>query len=186
MIYMVEMGFSAFALREKWDEWYLSHMKILVTIPGLTATQRFEALHDHIQPFVALHEVTGPELFDSPGYKAQAGPASTGEWRDLHTNWVRNVYAGMVQTPDVPMGAFLFIAEDGSQANIPPGITQHRLDAVGLDRAPERRWLAITDQPSVAVQTIGKQGVRVLKPLTPRLLAGQDWQPPLAAGGLLP
>jgi len=177
MIYMVEMGFSALALREKWDAWYLSHMKMLVTIPGLTATQRFEALEDHIQPFVAMHEVTGPELFESPGYKAKAGPASTGEWRTLHQHWVRNVFAGVDRTPDVAMDAFLILAEDGFQAEIPRGIEVHRLDSVGLDRNPARRWLAVTDQPSSAVGLMGKKGIRVLKPLTPRLLEGQDWQP---------
>jgi len=177
MIYMVEMGFSALALREKWDAWYLSHMKMLVTIPGLTATQRFEALEDHIQPFVAMHEVTGPELFESPGYKAKAGPASTGEWRTLHSHWVRNVFAGVDQTPDVAMDAYLIIAEEGSQHEIPRGIQAHLLQSVGLDRSPARRWIAVTDQPSSAVGLMGKKGIRVLKPLTPRLLEGQDWQP---------
>lgn len=177
MIYMVEMGFSALALREKWDAWYLSHMKMLVTIPGIHATQRFEALEDHIQPFVAMHEVTGPEVFESAAYKAKAGPASTGEWRTLHSHWVRNVFAGMEHTPDVAMNAYLILAEEGSQYSLPDGIEKHRLESVGLDRNPARRWLAVTDQPSSAVALMGKPGIRVLKPLTPRLLEGQDWQP---------
>jgi len=171
MIYMVEMGFSAPGLREKWDEWYLSHMKMLITIPGIRATQRFETLHDHPQPFVALHEVDGPDVFESAAYRAKAGPASTGEWRALHTNWQRNVLAGLENTPDVPMNAFLLIAEDGAEGGMPPGVTVHRVEAVGLDRSVVRRFIAVTDQPSVADRTIGKPGIRVLKPLTPRLVA---------------
>ncbi|MSP04722.1 MAG: hypothetical protein EXR05_05685 [Acetobacteraceae bacterium] len=171
MIYMVEMGFSALGLREKWDEWYLSHMKMLITIPGIRATQRFEALHDHIQPFVAMHDVTGPDVFTSDAYKTTAGPASTGEWRTLHTHWVRNVYDGMDQTPDVSMNAFLMIAESGAERHFPPDITQHVLRSVGLDREPPRRVLAVTDQPSLAARAMDQPGIRVLKPLTPRLVA---------------
>ena len=171
MIYMVEMGFSAPGLREKWDAWYLSHMKMLITIPGIRATQRFETLHDHLQPYVAMHEVDGPEVFTSDAYRAKAGPASTGEWRGLHTNWVRNVFAGIEQTPDVAMGAFLLLAEAGAEGGLPADVIPHALHSVGLDRAPARRTLAVTDQPSVAVRLIGHSGIRVLQPLTPRLVA---------------
>lgn len=173
MIYMVEMGFSAHGLREKWDEWYLSHMKMLITIPGIRATQRFETLHDHLQPYVALHEVDGPDVFISDAYRAKAGPASTGEWRTLHTNWVRNVYDGLDKTPEVAMNAFLLIAETGAEGGLPGDVTPHALESVGLDRNPLHRMLAVTDQPSVAVRIIGHPGIRVLKPLTPRLVAGQ-------------
>jgi hypothetical protein len=173
MIYMVEMGFSAHGLREKWDEWYLSHMKMLITIPGIRATQRFEALHDHVQPYVAMHEVTGPDVFTSDAYKAKAGPASTGEWRTLHTNWVRNVFDGIENTPDVGMNAFLILAEAGAEGALPADVVGHTLRAVGLDRNPAHRMLAVSDQPSVAVRLMDHKGIRVLKPLTPRLVAGQ-------------
>jgi len=171
MIYMVEMGFSAPGLRAEWDAWYLSHMKMLITIPGIRATQRFEALTAHLQPFVALHEVDGPEVFESAAYRAKAGPASTGEWQARHTNWKRNVLAGLENTPDVPMTGFLIIAESGAEGGLPPGVAMHRVEAVGLDRSVTRRFIAVTDQPSAAVHAIGKPGIRVLKPLTPRLVA---------------
>ena len=173
MIYMVEMGFSAHGLREKWDDWYLSHMKMLITIPGIRATQRFETLHDHVQPYVALHEVDGPQVFTSDAYKAKAGPASTGPWRELHTNWVRNVFDGLENTPDVPMNAFLVLVEAGAEGDLPPDLTPHTLRSVGLDLNPARRLLAVTDQPAVAVRLLDQPGIRVLKPLTPRLRAGE-------------
>lgn len=173
MIYMVEMGFTAHGLREKWDEWYLSHMKMLITIPGIRATQRFITLHDHMQPFVALHEVAGPEVFTSDAYRAKAGPASTGEWRDLHKNWGRNVYSGMEHTPDVGENSFLMIAESGYEGIFPLDLPQHVLRSVGLDRDPPRRVLAVTDQPALATRIVGQKGIRVLKPLTPRLVAEQ-------------
>jgi len=177
MIYMVEMGFTAHALREKWDDWYLGHMKMLVSLPGIHATQRFEALHDHLQPFLAMHEVDGPEVFDSPAYRAKAGPASTGEWRALHLHWRRNLYAGLDHTPEVKLDAFLLVVEDGRQHSVPAEVALHRLSAMGLDRDPPRRFVGVTDQPSVAVRLMDQPGIRVMKPLTPRLLEGDDWRP---------
>ena len=173
MIYMVEMGFTAHGLRAKWDDWYFSHMQMLITIPGIRASQRFEAQHDCLQPFVALHEVAGPEVFTSEAYKAKAGPASTGQWRELHKNWGRNVYSGMEHTPDIAEDAFLLIAESGYEGNLPPDMEQHVLRSVGLDRNPPRRVLAVGHQPASVMRTIGKPGIRVLKPLTPRIVAGQ-------------
>ena len=173
MIYMVEMAFTARGVRAKWDDWYFSHMQMLITIPGIRASQRFEAQHDCLQPFVALHDVTGPEVFTSDAYKAKAGPASTGEWGALNKNWGRNVYSGMEHTPDVGEDAFLMIAESGYEGIFPPSLELHSLRSVGLDRNPLRRVLAVTDQPSVAMPIIGQKGVRVLKPLSPRIVAEQ-------------
>ena len=73
MIYMVEMALIDTARRAEWDDWYLSHMKKLISIPGIQATQRFEALAPHDSPFVAMHQVTGPDVFTSDAYRAKAG-----------------------------------------------------------------------------------------------------------------
>ena len=93
MIYMVEMALIDLTRRSEWDDWYLGHMKTLISIPGIQATQRFEALAPHASPFVALHQVTGPEVFTSDAYRAKAGPEGTGEWRERMNNWHRNVLA---------------------------------------------------------------------------------------------
>ncbi len=82
MIYMVEMNLIDLSRRVEWDAWYLSHMKLLISIPGIQATQRFECLGQHPSPFVALHQVTGPDVFTSDIYRAKAGPTGTGEWRE--------------------------------------------------------------------------------------------------------
>ena len=47
MIYMVEMALIDLSQRVEWDAWYLSHMKMLISIPGIQATQRFECLGQH-------------------------------------------------------------------------------------------------------------------------------------------
>lgn len=167
MIYMVEMALIDTSQRAAWDPWYLSHMKLLISIPGISATQRFEALAPHPSPFVALHQVTGPEVFTSDAYRAKAGPTGTGIWRERMTNWHRNVLAGLDATPDVPMEGALVVVEDGATAPLP--LTW--VTPVGLDRTVTRRGLGVLPTRVNAAEMIGLPGVRVCKPLTPRLVA---------------
>ena len=168
MIYVVEMALIDLARRAEWDDWYLSHMKKLISIPGIQATQRFESLTPHASPFIALHQVTGPEVFASVTYRAKAGPNGTGEWRERMNNWHRNVLSGIDTTPGVPMDGALIVVEDGASVPIPVQWG----DAVGLDRSVLRRGLATVAARAGADAMIGLPGVRVCRPLTLRLVAG--------------
>ena len=167
MIYMVEMNLTDLARRSDWDQWYVSHMKMLITIPGIHATQRFECVHKHEAPFVALHEVDGPHVFESTAYREKAGPAGTGEWRKKMNNWSRNVFDGVLKTPEVPLDAHLLLIEDGAQT--PKGISVTWLDSVGLDKSVERRAIGVCHSAIKAPHISISQGIRLLKPLTPRL-----------------
>ena len=104
MIYMVEMALLETGRRAEWDKWYVAHQHRLLSIPGIRASQRFECLHPAASPFVALHEVDGPEVFTSDAYRASAGPSNTGEWQTKMANWHRNVFRGLDHTPDVAEG----------------------------------------------------------------------------------
>jgi hypothetical protein len=168
MIYMVEMALIDTHRRVEWDAWYLEHMKKLISIPGIQATQRFETLGPHASPFVALHQVTGPEVFTSDVYRSKAGPTGTGEWRDRMNNWHRNVLDGLAETPDVPMEGALVVVEDGAAAPLP--VTW--LTSVGLDKSVNRRALGFVARLGEAEGFAAMRGVRVCKPLTPRLVAG--------------
>jgi hypothetical protein len=167
MIYMVEMALIDVARRAEWDAWYLSHMKKLISIPGIQATQRFESLTPHASPFLALHQVTGPDVFTSVAYRANAGPGGTGEWRERMNNWHRNLLSGVDETPDVPMEGALVIVEAGISVPIPV----QWMESVGLDRSVHQRGIAVVALLSAAETLCGQSGVRVCKPLTPRLVA---------------
>ena len=168
MIYMVEMALIDTARRAEWDEWYLSHMKKLISIPGIQATQRFESLAPHPSPFVALHQVTGPDVFATEAYRAKAGPAGTGEWRDLMNGWHRNVLTGIDETPDVPMEGALAVVEDG--ANVP--FVARWTESAGLDRSVARRGFYVAADRADVAGLAGWPGVRICRPLTPRLTPG--------------
>ncbi len=167
MIYMVEMALLDTARRAEWDAWYVAHQHRLLSIPGFRASQRFEAIHDAPSPFAALHEVDGDAIFASRAYREKAGPANTGEWQAKMGNWHRNLFA-RAHTPDVSMDARLVVIEDGGAP--PSGVAVEWMDAVGLDRSVKRRGLAIAP-PATADRLATAPGIRVLRPIGPRLTA---------------
>ena len=170
MIYMVEMALLDLARRAEWDAWYVAHQHRLLGIPGFRASQRFEAVHAAESPFVALHEVDSPETFTGPVYGAKAGPGNTGEWQAKMGNWHRNLFA-VDHTPDVAMDARLVVIEDDGGSALPIGVAVTWMDAVGLDRSVRRRALAVM-APAMADTLVGSPGIRVLRPLGPRLRPG--------------
>ena len=169
MIYMVEMDLIERARRVEWDAWYLAHTKMLLGMPGFHATQRFECLHAVPAPFVALHHVDGPGFFESEPYKNQAGPAGTGEWRTRHANWSRNLFDGIETTPVVALEGGLLIVEEGGEAGVPGDMPVTWLNAIALDQDVAGRGFAVTDDIETIRPVVGAKGIRVLKPLIPRL-----------------
>lgn len=167
MIYMVEMALLDDARRAEWDAWYVAHQHRLLSIPGFRASQRFEAIHGAQSPFVALHEVDSPDVFVSPAYRAQAGPSNTGEWQTRMGHWHRNLF-DVEHTPDVPAEARLVVVEDGGAGALPDGAPVTWMAAVGLDLSVRRRGLAVL-APAAVDRLAGTAGLRVLRPLGPRL-----------------
>jgi hypothetical protein len=168
MIYMVEMALLDIARRVEWEAWYTAHQHRLLSIPGIHASQRFEAVHPAESPFVALHEVDSPDVFTGPSYRAQAGPTNTGEWQTKMNNWHRNVFDGVLHTPDVAMDARLLVVEADGGLALPRSVPVAWMKTVGLDQSVPRRGLAVL--PAAAARRfVGTTGVRVLRPLGPRL-----------------
>ncbi len=162
---MVEMALLDLRRRADWEAWYVAHQHRLLSIPGFRTSQRFEAIHAAASPFLALHEVESAAVFASAPYRAQAGPGNTGEWQAKMTNWHRNLFDGE-HTPDVASDARLVVVEAGAAVPDPVAVTW--MQAVGLDRSVSQRGLAVTT-PAIADRLVGAPGIRVLKPLAPRL-----------------
>jgi hypothetical protein len=170
MIYLVEMDFRNPGREHDWHVWYVEHATYLVrTIPGFTATQRFRCLNSSPSPWLALHEVEGPHVFESPEYKAGGGPPSTGEWAKEHLNWQRNLFDGAVETPNVEFGQHLLMAEGDAALPAPYESGATRLTCIGLDRTSKQRTIAIVPAGRLAASMFDLPGVRVLKPITPKI-----------------
>ncbi|MGD9615736.1 MAG: sugar ABC transporter [Alphaproteobacteria bacterium] len=172
MIYMVEMDFPHPERLAEWHEWYLAHIGVLLTVPGFRASQRFQAITATPSPYLALHEVESPDLFDSAEYRERGGPASTGEWRALHTNWRRNLLAGLDETPDVPQGKFLVVLRDARDAGFPVDAPIAWLRGVGLDGTTGECGIAIVADPAPLVEIARRdERVSVYRPISEKLRA---------------
>ncbi|HEX3996216.1 MAG TPA: hypothetical protein VHX39_34030 [Acetobacteraceae bacterium] len=82
-------------------------------------------------------------------------------------NWHRNLLTGVDQTPDVPLEGALVVVEAAVDVPIPV----RWMESVGLDRSVQQRGIAVVALRKDAEMLLGHEGVRVCKPLTPRLVA---------------
>ena len=160
MIYMVEMDFPHPERLPEWHDWYLAHIRVLLTVPGFRASQRFHAIVETPAPYLALHEVESAGLFETAAYRSRGGPASTGEWRQLQTNWRRNLLEGLDETPDVPSDRHVLLLDEARDVNLPPGIDVTWLRGVGLASTVKECGLAV-------VNAAAPRGLVLLQPLEP-------------------
>ena len=173
MIYMVEMGFPHPERLAGWHDWYLRHIRVLLTVPGFRASQRFEAVVDNPSPYLALHEVASADLFESDAYRNRGGPTSVGEWRSLQTNWHRNLLDGLDETPEVSADAYLLMLRDARDVMLPAGITVYWLRGVGLDGTVKECGLTMLSYPGSSVLDLASRDerVRVFRPISEKVRA---------------
>lgn len=172
MIYMVEMDFAHPEREAEWHAWYLAHIRVLLSVPGFRASQRFKAITATPSPYLALHEVASPALFDSAAYRARGGPASTGEWRALQTNWHRNLLEGIEESPEVPADAHLLLLRDVRDAALPEGIAVSWLHGVGLDRSIGECGLAVVGDPTPLIPLAERdERIRLYRPISEKIRA---------------
>jgi hypothetical protein len=170
MLYMVEMDFRNPAREADWHSWYLDHVtKLIRSVPGFRASQRFRAITATPSPWLAMHDVVSGAVFESEAYRAHGGPASTGEWQTEHTNWYRNLFAGIDETPDVPADAHLLVLEADAEVPEPYGHGVTWLESAGLDRSAGRRGIAVVPAGRLTAGLFGRAGVRIFKPISPRI-----------------
>jgi len=170
MIYMVEMGFPHPDRLAEWHDWYMQHIRVLLTVPGFRASQRFEAVVDNPSPYLALHEVASADLFQSEAYRNRGGPASVGEWRSLQTNWHRNLLDGLDETPEVPTTAYLLLLRDARDLVLPAEVAVDWLRGAGLDGTVKECGLAVLpDTGGVLDLAHRDQRVRLFRPISEKV-----------------
>ena len=172
MLYMVEMDFPHPEREAEWHEWYLAHIRVLLSVPGFRASQRFQAIVPIPAPYLALHEVASAALFDSPAYRSRGGPGSVGEWRALQTNWHRNLLDGIDATPDVPPAAHVLLLRDARDAALPQPVTVTWLRCVGLDRSIGELGLAVVGDPAAFIPLARRDPrVNLYRPISDKIHA---------------
>ena len=168
MLYIVEMELPDRSREADWHDWYVNHIRKLLTVDGYHASQRFEALTARAAPFLAIHDVVGPELFEGTGYRSVGGPTGTGEWRDVMTNWSRNLFEGCAAMPEVGTDEKLVIIDDAAQLPLAYNDRVTWLSSIGLDRnIPKRGFFTLAvDEDDAPLRAAG---LDLFKPITAKM-----------------
>jgi hypothetical protein len=172
MLYMVEMDFRNPAREADWHAWYLDHVTRLIrNVPGFRASQRFRAITATPSPWLAMHDVASGQVFESEEYRANGGPASTGEWQKEHANWHRNLFAGIDHTPEVAPEAHLLVCGADARLPAPYAGSVTWLESAGLDRSAQRCGIAVVPAGGLTARLFGLPAVRIFRPISPRIAA---------------
>ena len=143
MIFMSQSGLTDPSREKAWAAWYADHVRIMVTVPGITSAQRFTATTPGHPPSLAMYSVASAAVFDDPYYRSIRG---MGEWQPLidTRHYHRNLFSGLDAAPDVPEGAVLIVADRDRPTEFPRRALTW-LTAVGLDRSTPYRGIAVVD-----------------------------------------
>lgn len=87
MIFMSQSGLTAYEREADWDRWYVDHLRIMRTVPGVHTTQRFKSGTPGHPPSLAMYSIESAAVFQDPYYLSVRG---MGEWLPLiDRQWYR-------------------------------------------------------------------------------------------------
>jgi hypothetical protein len=164
MIFMSQSGLSDPTREAEWDAWYVEHLRIMVTVPGIGSAQRFKTATAGHSPSLAMYSIASADVFADPYYQRVRG---MGVWLPLIDTryYRRNLFAGLDAAPDVRDDRILLVVDRERPAAV-PGLTLTWLEAVGLDRSTRYRGIAVLAR--AAAEALAGHGVGVYRPVTAR------------------
>ena len=164
MIFMSQSGLSDPAREAEWDAWYVEHLRIMVTVPGIGSAQRFKTIMSRHSPSLAMYSIASTEVFADPYYQRVRG---MGEWLPLIEKryYLRNLFAGLDAAPDVGDHFVLLVVDRERPAGV-TGLGLTWLEAVGLDRSTPYRGIAVVEHADA--EALAGHGVAVYRPVGER------------------
>jgi hypothetical protein len=139
MIFTSQSGLSDPAREAEWDAWYVEHLRVMVTVPGIGSAQRFKTVSPGHSPSLAMYSIASADVFADPYYQRIRG---MGEWLPLIDTryYRRTLFAGLDAAPTVE-DRFVLLVVDRERPAAVPGLTLTWLEAVGLDRSTPYRGM---------------------------------------------
>lgn len=158
---MSQSGLLDPAREREWGAWYVEHLRVMVTVPGISSAQRFTTASAGHSPSLAMYSVASAGVFADPYYQSVRG---MGEWLPLidRRHYRRNLFSGLDSAPDVPDDRVLVVI-DGERPVELPGVALTWLEAAGLDRSTPYRGIAVVT--SEVAGSLAGHGVGVYRPV---------------------
>lgn len=172
MIFNSQSGLTDSARAADWDAWYLEHLRIMATVPGVSSAQRFTTDTPGASPSLAIYSVTSAGVFQDPYYLSVRG---MGEWLALidRRYYRRNLFSGLDHAPLVAGTQCMLVADRAQPEGAIAGIAFTWLKCEGIDRSTPYRGLAVVDLTKVPALDAT---VAVYRPASPRMLPPKDKQ----------
>jgi hypothetical protein len=142
MIFMSQSGLLDAARVSAWEEWYVEHLRVMASVPGIASAQRFKTDTPGFPPSLALYSVASAAVFSDPYYQSVRG---MGEWLDLidRRYYQRNLFDGLARAPAVADAERLLVADSTHAEGAIAGIEFTWLECVGIDRSTPYRGIAV-------------------------------------------
>ncbi len=165
MIFMSQSGLTDNTRAADWDAWYLEHLRIMATVPGVSSAQRFKTATPGSPPSLAIYGVTSADVFKDPYYLSVRG---MGEWLALidRRYYKRNLFSGLDRAPQVADNALMLVADRERVEGAIAGIAFTWLKCEGIDRSTPYRGLAVVE---ASVLPALDETVAVYSPASPRM-----------------
>jgi len=168
MIYTVECSFSDPRSEAEWNDFYsLEKLPALISVSGFHTSQRFKALSDGCPVYLAVHTIDGLDILTGDEYRRKGG-GNFARWQQHITDWHRNLYSDIGLAPAVDTDELLALCASDPDSLIQRGLEPLAMQAVALEKFPERRWLAKL-RLSDARLFEGLSSVSLYEPMTKQL-----------------
>jgi len=145
MIFMSQSAITTPERESEWDRWYIDHLRIMVTVPGISSAQRFKTETPDYPRSLAMYSIASPDVFSDAYYQSIRG---LGEWAQLvdRRYYRRNLFDGAERAPGVNVGHVLLVADrDTPEAGL-ADVDWKWLTCVGVDLSTPYRGIAVVDR----------------------------------------
>ena len=163
MIFMSQSGLSDPGREKEWDAWYVEHLRIMMTVPGISSAQRFKTDSPGYSPSLAMYSIASAAVFQDPYYQSVRG---MGDWLPLiqKQHYRRNLFEGLDQAPGVAQDCVLIVADRDRPADV-PGVALIWLKCAGIDHSTPYRGVAVVNS-DVARADAARGNIAVYRPVT--------------------
>jgi hypothetical protein len=166
MIFISQSGITDTTRAADWDAWYLEHLRIMATVPGVSSAQRFKTDTPGSPPSLAVYSVTSADVFKDPYYLSVRG---MGEWLTLIDRgyYNRNLFSGLDYAPQVADNQVMLVADRARAEGAIAGVDFTWLQCAGIDFSTPYRGLAVIAAHALPALDAT---VAVYRPASPRMI----------------
>ena len=174
MIYTVECSFADPRSEAEWNDFYsLEKLPALISVSGFHTSQRFKSLSEGCPVYLAVHTIDSLDVLTGDEYR-QKGGGNFAKWQQHITDWHRNLYSDIGLAPAVGPDELLVLCSSGPESLTRLGLTPLAMQAVALEKLPQRRWLASMPERDARLAGSMAQDLFVYAPMTEQLTSTRN------------